>query len=494
MLCRSVIHSVLSLAFIVLMGCSKQEHGNDDSLPMSPVISYPENGASIGMLTIEFAGSGKAGNTINLYTSQDPYTTIATAVVQNNGTWRLPSITFAEGAYKAFARANNNAGVFSGYSPAVEFAIDVTIPAQPVVDTAITSVPLSDATPLLTGIGEVGATLVVSIDGVSAGSVTIDSDGIWAYEHTSVLTEGGHTGSIVITDQAGNTNDAPVTFNFSIDTELPTIVAPAGLVTNIPLLVDTTVTDASAVSYSWEQVSGPGTAIFSDATGEDTTVSADMDGIYIVRFNATDAAGNIRSTDITVTWDTSAPVIDSGGDILTQSALTLAGTVSDLSSITSAVWSVQSGPAAGSITGNSSFTGSSNGTYVLRLTATDQFGYTAYDERLVEWAPLPVTAPLYAANGANWNDYVINNGADAMRASGAACTGSENGNYFACIHGGEKVSVPVTGKSTCVGLTAADALGVFAWTCSDASNPVRMVSAGLKEDKQLTDLLDFSAP
>ncbi len=101
---------------------------------------------------------------------------------------------------------------------------------------------------------------------------------------------------------------------------------------------------------------------------------------------------------------------------------------------------------------------------------------------------------LYTTNGSNWNDYVKNDGADAYNSTGTACVGDETGGYDACIHGGEKQAVKVSGASICTGLSATDELGAFDWSCSVIDGSVYMVSDGLKDGKNLSDLLDFTAP
>lgn len=88
--------------------------------------------------------------------------------------------------------------------------------------------------------------------------------------------------------------------------------------------------------------------------------------------------------------------------------------------------------------------------------------------------------PLYPENGANWNDYT-REGTDAYCGD------------FECLHGGERRVVEATGKSSCEGLTAADALGAFNWTCDDTTGTARLISTGLKENKNLSDLINFAA-
>lgn len=98
---------------------------------------------------------------------------------------------------------------------------------------------------------------------------------------------------------------------------------------------------------------------------------------------------------------------------------------------------------------------------------------------------------LYSANGVNWNDYILNDGSTLFNASDTAATGTETGGYNALIHAGEIRSVDVPGKSNCAGITADDELGAFNWQCIDSELPVRVVSTGLKADKNLSDLISF---
>ncbi len=484
--------SILALYSVVIMGCSNSPAPSDGGPATTPTVLYPTNGAHLNSLTLDIYGTGARGTTVTVFSAKDVI--LASTAVLVDGTWSLPGTTVAEGVYHIFAQASGKGGALSGFSSLIEFTIDVTIPALPAVADAVSAAPLNDTSPILSGTAEPGAFLAISIDGATAVNVAVDSAGDWSYQSATVLTEGAHLASILITDAAGNANPTAYTFGFSVDVTAPNIVAPADQVTNAQVLLDTTVTDTGTLTYLWEQISGTGTITFGSANNEDTQVSADLDDIYTVRLTATDNAGNTASSDITVTWDTSPPTVNAGGDLLTQNPVSLSASVSDLSTIVSTVWSVQSGPDAGNLVGNASFTGTAAGTYVLRLTATDQFGYSAFDEINVVWQTVPNAASLYPNNGRNWNDYVKNNGSNAMTASDTACAGTETGNYYSCVHGGEKVYVAVTGKSSCTDLTASDALNAFTWTCSAATNPVRMISTGLQDDKNLSDLLDFNTP
>lgn len=53
----------------------------------------------------------------------------------------------------------------------------------------------------------------------------------------------------------------------------------------------------------WSKVSGPGNVTFADPTVASTNVSADADGVYVLRLTATYADGRSGSDDITFSWD-----------------------------------------------------------------------------------------------------------------------------------------------------------------------------------------------
>ena len=101
--------------------------------------------------------------------------------------------------------------------------------------------------------------------------------------------------------------------------------------------------------------------------------------------------------------------------------------------------------------------------------------------------------PLYPTGGADWNDYVKNDGADRFDATDTACDAAADGpGYDACIHGGEMRMAEVTGISSCAGITATDALDVFDWICDVSGSAVRVISTGLKQGARLSGLIDFT--
>jgi hypothetical protein len=151
-------------------------------------------------------------------------------------------------------------------------------------------------------------------------------------------------------------------------------------------------------------------------------------------------------------------------------------------------------PGAGTLTDTVSVTysakgvGSSSSTVSLALSATGS-------------ALTSTIAAVYPNNGANWNDYVKYQSASSIyQQTDAACAGTEtalyayyDGTHVSCLHGGELREVPLTGTSSCTGVTASDSLGAFNWSCVVISSVAYAVSSGLKSTKNLSDLLNSTS-
>ncbi|MDH5571479.1 MAG: right-handed parallel beta-helix repeat-containing protein, partial [Gammaproteobacteria bacterium] len=97
--------------------------------------------------------------------------------------------------------------------------------------------------------------------------------------------------------------------------------------------------------------------------------------------------------------------------------------------------------------------------------------------------------PLYPTNGANWNDYVKDDGSDIVSATDTECIWSLD---TACLHAGEMRVVKVTGETSCTGITASDSLTAFNWICDASTGTVRIISTGLATGYGLADLVDFT--
>lgn len=125
---------------------------------------------------------------------------------------------------------------------------------------------------------------------------------------TYTFTDNG-TFTFEFVDLAGNTGSATATVS-NIDKTAPIVDAGTDKLVNAQFTQEATVDGSiSAVaSYAWSQVSGPGTIIFGTLDAEDTTISADIDGAYVIRLTVVDNAGNSAYDEFTLIWDTTLPV------------------------------------------------------------------------------------------------------------------------------------------------------------------------------------------
>lgn len=73
--------------------------------------------------------------------------------------------------------------------------------------------------------------------------------------------------------------------------------------------------DATIVSYKWVKISGPAGTILTPATTETDVTGAGI-GVYQFEFSATDNFGltGRDTTQVTITRDGAAPVVDAGPD------------------------------------------------------------------------------------------------------------------------------------------------------------------------------------
>lgn len=188
-------------------------------------------------------------------------------------------------------------------------------------------------------------------------------------------------------------------------------------------------------------------------------------------------ASGISGADIVVNYSTSSGTATAGTDYTTAS-----GTATITAGQSSTSFNI-------SINGDTAI--ESDESFSIALTGGS--GYTTASSILAANGTIldddnPVVAPLYVGNS-DWNKYVKNDGATVYTASNTPCTGSETGNYRACIHSGTKRKVVLSGYSSCVNLTVTDFLGVFDWTCDDSSGTATFYSLGLKNGKGLRDLI-----
>jgi len=211
------------------------------------------------------------------------------------------------------------------------------------------------------------------------------------------LSAGTYTFRLTVTDDKGATatDDVSVTVTSSTPNQPPTANAGADVTTtstSVTLSGSGSDPDGSIVSYAWSKVSGSGGMITSPNSAS-TTVTGLSAGTYTFRLTVTDDQGATASDDVTITVSSpppppnQPPTANAGPDQtinLPAMSVTLSGSGSDPDgSIVSYSWTKVSG-IGGNITSpntaSTTVTGLIIGTYVFRLTVTDNNGATNTDD------------------------------------------------------------------------------------------------------------------
>ncbi len=150
----------------------------------------------------------------------------------------------------------------------------------------------------------------------------------------------------------------------------------------------------------WSKVSGPGAVTFSNPSNTVTAATFSTNGIYRLRLFASDSFLS-GSNDLFVTVD--APPVVNAGPATTNTfpgSITLSGVASDdglpTNGVLTVTWSKISGPGTvvfgNAAATNSTATFSTNGIYVLRLTADDSMATNHADVTVIENLPPVVNA------------------------------------------------------------------------------------------------------
>ncbi|SAG37275.1 BapA/Bap/LapF family large adhesin [Enterobacter kobei] len=200
----------------------------DTVAPDTPVISAVGGEPSGGFITDAtptVGGTGVNGETVIVYNNGVEVGRVVVA----NGEWNLDLPAQTDGPLNITVAGVDAAGNVSAPSPVFTVTLDTVAPAIPqinaVSDSQLTNNVLytRDGVPTLTGTGEPGSTVVVSVDGTpSAVPVTVQPNGSWTWTADSTLADGQHTFTVSASDPAGNTSASSAPLNVTVDTLDPT--------------------------------------------------------------------------------------------------------------------------------------------------------------------------------------------------------------------------------------------------------------------------------
>ncbi|HDR2796619.1 TPA: Ig-like domain repeat protein, partial [Enterobacter asburiae] len=241
-----------------------------------------------------------------------------------DGRWQFTAPALADGDYTVTVQVTDDAGN-AQTSAELHVTVD-TVTAAPVItlsdDTGVQGdSQTNDTTPGFAIATDTDAvSVMVSIDGGAAVAATKDADGKWHFT-SGELADGDHSISVTVTDLAGNTSNASLTFTVDTTLSIPTLdmvdASDSGSsstdnitndstpvftlgnidadVTDVQVLINGTAYSAQLVDGRWQ-----------------FTAPALADGDYTVTGQVTDDAGNIQRSaalDVTIDTVTAVPVI-----------------------------------------------------------------------------------------------------------------------------------------------------------------------------------------
>ncbi len=193
--------------------------------------------------------------------------------------------------------------------------------------------------------------------------------------------------------------------NGALENEAPTV--SAGLDKTVRLPASSTILDGSASdvdgvisNYSWTQLTGPNSAVLTNANTRSLTASNLIEGSYTFRLTATDNTGASANDSVSVSVTLSnniLPTVNAGNNrtiVLPTNMVSITGVASDSDgSISAYAWTQTSGPSTATLAGAATITLSATnlvqGTYVFNLEVTDNRSAKASDSISILVNPVP---------------------------------------------------------------------------------------------------------
>src|SRR3989344_4050320 len=287
-----------------LDGCTVNDSGNEFTVAGTIVTAASET--ADGVVTLTYAPALSTGATpVVTYTSNGPLNDLA--IPANTATTPV-SVTAVDGVsptLSAVTISSNN----DGDTVAPEWAI------------------VGNTAPLTFTSSEPIAIPTVLLDGMSASVSNTGNDWTATYTFIGGEADGTIPFSIAFADVAVPAPNAGTTVTVTgdgstvfFDEVNPTVNAGTDKEVNAPSAQDAAISDAvpplgsGLNTWTWSQVSGPGTASFAPLSTNtdpnldpDVTISADTDGTYVLKLTVTDHAGNSNEGTLTFIWDTTNP-------------------------------------------------------------------------------------------------------------------------------------------------------------------------------------------
>lgn len=394
----------VSVDVLPLSASATAPSGGIDCPPAPPVITDPTEGETTGV-SPTISGTADANASVEVFIDGS---SIGTTSADGLGVWSLPVPTPLAGGPHVATAVQTVGGTASAVSAPVNFIVDATAPAPPVIVSPADGSLLSDDTPPISGTAEADATVEVFVDGTSIGNTVANGLGEWSLTPATPLTDGSHTAIATATDAAGNDSGDSNEVTFTIDATAPAppvITTPGnGDVTDdpTPLIEGTSEGDALITVYIDGVEAGTTTA---SGTGDWTFIPTTplADGPHTVLATATDAATNVSadSDEVAFTVDTTAPVAPvittpADGSVTNDTTPDIAGTAEPDTTVEVFIDGTSVGTAPVDGLGDWTLiltTPLTEGPHTAVANATDAAGNTGPDSAEVDFT-IDITAPV----------------------------------------------------------------------------------------------------
>ncbi|SKC82426.1 gliding motility-associated C-terminal domain-containing protein [Ohtaekwangia koreensis] len=346
--------------------------------------------------TVTLPGSASDDGTITSYL----WTKVSgpAAILTNQTTTTLTVTNMLQGTYTfRLTATDNNSASASDEVVVIVQAANVAPVANAGTDKTLT-LPVNSTTLTGSGTDSDGSIATYFWEKLSGPAATLGATNQTTLDLTN-LVEGSYSFRLRVTDNEGATGtDVVAVVVLPLTVNQPPIVSAGNDVTLTLPVNSTTLTgtasdnDGSITAYLWEKVSGP-TATLSGTSTATLSASSLLEGVYIFRLTVTDNKSATASDEVrvTVTSVNQNPIVNAGIDktlILPTNLTSLTATASDPDgTIATHAWSQQSGPSVATLSGASTATvdisGLIIGTYVFRVTVTDNDGGQSFDDAKV---------------------------------------------------------------------------------------------------------------
>ncbi|WP_083682736.1 DUF4215 domain-containing protein [Archangium sp. Cb G35] len=255
-----------------------------------PAITSPSSG---GLSGPNIGGTASPGATVHVYI--DGGTTPAcTATADASGHWTCTLSSVGAGPHSAVVTSTIVGATET--APAINFTLDLTPPAAPVITGPKPDSVLATSTPALSGTADPGSLVTVREGSTVLCTVTANDSGKWSCTPSTPLADGPHTVTATASNAAGNTSPVSNSVTFTTDTQAPDTTISHGPASH-------TEDNAAAFGYSSSEngvryeCSLDGTAYAPCKDAYDV-----KPGEHTLRVRAVDAAGNVDATPAVYTW------------------------------------------------------------------------------------------------------------------------------------------------------------------------------------------------